>query len=148
GQHTNAIHGFLSMLNLLLQNEKPTHLAVAFDVSRTSFRTREYEEYKGNLGATPTEFQGKIPLLQEALTAMNIPILSKEDYEADDILATLATRGAEAGFDVLVTSGDRDTIQLVDDRITLLYPNARGVSELKRYDRAAVLERYGVEPEQ
>jgi len=148
GQHTNAIHGFLSMLILLLQNEKPTHLAVAFDISRYSFRTREYPEYKGTRGETPSEFVGQIPLLEEALKAMGIQTLSKEDYEADDILATLATRGSAEGFDVLVVSGDRDAIQMVKPGVTLLYPNARGVSELKRYDRAAVLERYGIEPEQ
>jgi DNA polymerase-1 len=148
GQHTNAIHGFLSMLILLLQNEKPTHLAVAFDISRFSFRTREYPEYKGTRGETPPEFVGQVPLLEEALKAMGVQTLSKEDYEADDILATLATRGAADGFDVLVVSGDRDTIQLVQPGVTLLYPNARGVSELKRYDRDAVVERYGIEPHQ
>ena len=148
GQHTNAIHGFLSMLILLLQNEKPTHLAVAFDISRYSFRTREYAEYKGTRGETPHEFVGQIPLLQEALAAMRIPTITKEDYEADDILATLATRGSAEGFNVLVVSGDRDAIQMVNDDVTLLYPNARGVSELKRYDRDAVHERYGIEPHQ
>ena len=147
GQHTNAIHGFLSMLLLLLQNEHPSHLAVAFDVSRHSFRTAEYADYKGTRGATPPEFSGQVPLLQEALRAMNIPVLEKEDFEADDILATLATQGAAEGFRVLVVSGDRDTIQLVDDDVTLLYPNVRGVSELKVYDRAAVVERYGIPPE-
>jgi DNA polymerase-1 len=148
GQHTNAIHGFLSMLNLLLQNEKPTHLAVAFDKSRVSFRTAEYPEYKGTRGETPSEFKGQIPLLQEALAAMSIPTLQVDNFEADDILATLATRGAAEGFDVLVTSGDRDTLQLVTPEITVLYPNARGVSELKRYDRDAVFEKYGIEPDQ
>ena len=148
GQHTNAIHGFLSMLILLLQKEKPTHLGVAFDISRFSFRNREYEEYKGTRGETPPEFKGQIPLLQEALHAMKIVTITKEDYEADDILATLSLQGKEAGYDVLVVSGDRDAIQLVDGDVTLLYPNARGVSELKRYDRDAVVERYGIEPEQ
>jgi len=131
GQHTNAIHGFISMLILLLQKEKPTHLAVAFDISRFSFRTREYPEYKGTRGDTPPEFIGQVPLLEEALAAMNIPTITKEDYEADDILATLAMRGVEDGYRVLVVSGDRDSIQLVNDDVTLLYPNARGVSELK-----------------
>lgn len=88
GQHTNAIHGFLSMLLLLLQNEKPTHLAVAFDKSRVSFRTREYEDYKGTRGETPIEFKGQVPILQEALQAMGIAVLEKDDFEADDILAT------------------------------------------------------------
>lgn len=148
GQHTNAIHGFLSMLILLLQNEKPSHLAVAFDISRYSFRTREYPEYKGTRGETPPEFVGQIPLLEEALHAMGVATISKEDFEADDILATLATRGSAEGFRVLVVSGDRDAIQMVTPDVTLLYPNARGVSELKRYDRDAVMERYGIEPEQ
>lgn len=148
GQHTNAIHGFLSMFLSLLAKEKPTHAAVAFDISRYSFRTREYPEYKGTRGETPPEFMGQVPLLQEALAAMSIPTITKEDYEADDILATLATRAAADGFRVLVVSGDRDTIQLVTDEVTLLYPNARGVSELKRYDPEAVRERYGINPEQ
>ncbi len=148
GQHTNAIHGFLAMLILLLQKEKPTHLAVAFDISRYSFRSREYADYKATRGDTPPEFIGQVPLLEEALAAMNIPTISKEDYEADDILATLATKGRDEGYEVLLVSGDRDTIQLVRDGVTLLYPSARGVSELKRYDRDAVVERYGVEPHQ
>jgi len=135
------------MLNLL-QKEKPSHLAVAFDISRYSFRTREYPEYKGTRGETPAEFIGQIPLLEEALHAMGITTISKEDYEADDILATLAMKGAQEGFRVLIVSGDRDAIQMVNDDVTLLYPNARGVSELKRYDRDAVFERYGIEPHQ
>lgn len=148
GQHTNAIHGFISMFLGLLKKENPTHVAVAFDVSRFSFRTRIYPEYKATRGDTPTEFIGQVPLLQEALHAMGVPTLTKEDFEADDILATLATQGAHAGMDVLVVSGDRDTLQLVNDRVTVLYPSARGVSELKRYTPAAVVERYGVEPHQ
>lgn len=148
GQHTNAIHGFIAMLINLLQQQKPTHIAVAFDISRYSFRTREYPEYKGTRGETPVEFAGQVPLLEEALHAMNITTIAKEDFEADDILATLARRGAEEGFRVLVVSGDRDTIQLVNDDVTLLYPNVRGVSELKIYDPAAVRERYGIEPHQ
>lgn len=148
GQHTNAIHGFIAMLINLLGNESPDALAVAFDISRHSFRTEEYPEYKGTRGETPPEFKGQVPLLQEALHAMGIRTLEKENYEADDILATLATRGADAGYRVLVVSGDRDTIQLVDDRITLLYPSKQGVSELTRYDEAKVMERYGIRPEQ
>lgn len=148
GQHTNAIHGFISMLLSILKSEQPSHVAVAFDISRYSFRTREYPEYKGTRGETPAEFIGQVPLLQEALAAMNIVTLTKEDYEADDILATLATRGSDAGFRVLVVSGDRDTIQLVADDVTLLYPASQGVAQLKRYDPAAVMERYGIRPEQ
>ncbi|MGK0715962.1 DNA polymerase I [Leucobacter sp. W1153] len=148
GQHTNAIHGFIAMLINLLGAEQPDSIAVAFDISRHSFRTEEYPEYKGTRGETPAEFKGQVPLLQEALHAMGIRTIEKENYEADDILATLATQGAEAGYRVLVVSGDRDTIQLVDDRITLLYPSKQGVSELTRYDTAKVMERYGIKPEQ
>ncbi|GGH35889.1 DNA polymerase I [Microbacterium album] len=147
GQHTNGIYGFLSMFVNLLKAEKPTHLAVAFDTSRESFRTREYTEYKANRAETPAEFRGQIPLLQECLEAMGVTVLSKPDYEADDILATLATRGAAEGFRVLLCSGDRDTIQLVTDEITLLYPSVQGVSQLKRYDPAAVVEKYGLPAE-
>ncbi|MEA9983702.1 MULTISPECIES: DNA polymerase I [Subtercola] len=148
GQHTNAIHGFISMLLNLLKNEKPTHLAVAFDISRFSFRTREYPEYKGTRGETPAEFIGQIPLLKDVLHAMNIETLEKEDFEADDILATLARQGSEQGFRVLVVSGDRDAIQLVTDDVTLLYPSRQGVTDLTRYDRDKVFERYGIEPHQ
>ena len=148
GQHTNAIHGFIAMLINLLSNESPDSLAVAFDISRHSFRTEEYPEYKGTRGETPPEFKGQIPLLQEALHAMGITTIEKENYEADDILATLATEGGAAGYRVLVVSGDRDTIQLVDDNITLLYPSKQGVSELTRYDAEKVMERYGIRPEQ
>ena len=148
GQHTNAIHGFLSMFLTILQAENPTHVAVAFDISRYSFRTAEYPEYKGTRGETPPEFIGQVPLLQEALRAMRIETMQMENYEADDILATLATKGEAAGLDVLVVSGDRDTFQLVTEKVTVLYPSARGVSELKRYTPAAVEERYGIRPDQ
>lgn len=148
GQHTNAIHGFISMMLNLLAKEKPTHLAVAFDISRFSFRTREYPEYKGTRGETPPEFIGQVPLLQDALHAMAITTLTKEDFEADDILATLAAQGSAQNYKVLVVSGDRDTIQLIDDNVTLLYPSKQGVSELTRYDATKVFERYGIQPHQ
>ncbi|MCK3768192.1 DNA polymerase I [Microbacterium aerolatum] len=147
-QHTNAIYGFLSMLVNLIKAEKPTHMAIAFDTSRHSFRTDEYPEYKATRSETPQEFRGQIPLLQDCLAAMSIPVLTKEGIEADDILATLAKQGSEQGYDVLVVSGDRDTIQLVNDEVTLLYPSVQGVSQLKRYDPTTVQERYGVRPEQ
>ncbi|MBF4460575.1 DNA polymerase I [Pseudoclavibacter sp. VKM Ac-2867] len=148
GQHTNAIHGFVSMLLNLLQNENPSHIAVAFDISRSSFRTREYPEYKAGREATPVEFKGQVPLLRDALHAMGITTIVKEDFEADDILATLARQGREQGFKVLVVSGDRDSIQLVTDDVTLLYPSTQGVTKLTRYDPAKVEERYSVRPEQ
>ena len=98
GQHTNGIYGFLSMLINLIKAEKPTHMAVAFDTSRQSFRTREYTEYKANRSESPSEFKGQIPLLQECLAAMSIPVLQKEDFEADDILATLADPRRRTGL--------------------------------------------------
>ncbi|MFT4051786.1 MAG: DNA polymerase I [Microbacterium sp.] len=146
GQHTNGVYGFLSMFVNLVKAERPTHLAVAFDTSRHSFRTDQYPDYKATRSESPAEFRGQIPLLQESLAAMNVTVLTKEGVEADDILATLATEGAAAGFEVLVCSGDRDTIQLVTDDVTLLYPSVQGVSQLKRYTPDAVVEKYGLPP--
>lgn len=147
GQHTNAVHGFISMLLNILGNEKPTHLAVAFDLSRSSFRTDEYPEYKGTRGETPPEFNGQTELLREALEAMNIITLSKENYEADDIIASLADQGAANGYRVLIVSGDRDTFQLIQDDVTILYP-VKGVMNLARMDDGAVLEKYGIHAKQ
>ncbi len=146
GQHTNAVYGFLSMLINLLAQEQPTHLAVAFDVSGGTFRTEEYAEYKGNRDAAPEPFQGQVPLIQEIMRAMNVDVLEKSGFEADDILATLATRGAAAGMEVLIISGDRDTYQLVTEDVTVLYP-VKGVSTLTRMTPQAVLDKYGVGPE-
>ncbi|MBP6087540.1 MAG: DNA polymerase I [Rhodoluna sp.] len=147
GQHTNAVHGFISMLLNILGAEKPTHLAVAFDLSRSSFRTEEYPEYKGTRGETPPEFNGQTELLREALTAMNIKTITRENYEADDILASLADQSGEKGFNVFVVSGDRDTFQLISDSTTILYP-VKGVLNLARMDDAAVLEKYGIHAKQ
>ena len=147
GQHTNAVHGFISMLLNILEGEKPTHLCVAFDVSRESFRTLELPEYKGTRGETPVEFIGQTELLIEALTAMNITSVSREMYEADDLIASLAAQGSSQGYRVLVVSGDRDTFQLIEDNVTVLYP-VKGVLNLVRMDDKAVLEKYGVHARQ
>jgi DNA polymerase-1 len=147
GQHTNAVHGFISMLLNILAAEKPTHLAVAFDLSRSSFRTEEYPEYKGTRGETPPEFNGQTELLREALTAMNIKTITRENYEADDVLASLADQSGEKGFNVFVVSGDRDTFQLISESTTILYP-VKGVLNLARMDDAAVLEKYGIHAKQ
>ncbi len=146
GQPTNAVYGFTSMLINVLRDERPTHIVVAFDVSRRSFRTEQYSEYKANRSETPTDFKGQVSLVQEVLAALKVPVVVKEGYEADDVLATLAREGTEAGMQVLICSGDRDSFQLVNDQVTVLYPK-RGVSELARMDPAAVLARYGVGPE-
>lgn len=147
GQHTNAVHGFISMLLNILQAEKPTHLAVAFDLSRSSFRTEEYPEYKGTRGETPPEFVGQTELLQEALAAMNIKTITRVNYEADDVLASLADQSAAKGYTVYVVSGDRDTFQLISENTTILYP-VKGVMNLARMDDAAVLEKYGIHANQ
>ena len=147
GQHTNAVHGFISMMLNIIANEKPTHLAVAFDLSRVSFRTEQYPEYKGTRGETPPEFNGQTELLTEALAAMNITTLTRENYEADDIIASLADQGAAQGFEVLIVSGDRDTFQLIQEEVTILYP-VKGVMNLARMNDAAVVEKYGIHAKQ
>ncbi len=146
GQPTNAVYGFTSMLINVLRDERPTHIAVAFDVSRRSFRTEQYAEYKANRNETPTDFRGQVSLVQEVLAALRVPVVEKEGYEADDVIATLATQARAAGMDVLICSGDRDAFQLVNEGVTVLYPK-RGVSEMARMDPAAVIARYGVAPE-
>ena len=147
GQHTNAVHGFISMLLNLLEAEKPTHLAVAFDISGPSFRAIEYPEYKGNRGETPVEFYGQTELLEDAMHSMNIATLTKKDYEADDILASLADQASGSGYRVLVVSGDRDTFQLISEDTTILYP-IKGVMNLARMNDEAVVERYGIHAKQ
>lgn len=147
GQHTNAVHGFISMMLNILEGEKPTHLCVAFDVSRESFRTKELPEYKGTRGETPPEFLGQTELLVEALTAMRITSVSREMFEADDLIASLAAKGSAEGYRVLVVSGDRDTFQLIEEDVTILYP-VKGVLNLARMDDAAVFEKYGVHAKQ
>jgi DNA polymerase-1 len=145
GQHTNAVYGFTSMLINVLRDERPTHVAVAFDVSRETFRAAEYADYKATRTASPPEFQGQVALVKEVLAALNISSFEMEGYEADDIIATLTTRAEEAGFDVLICTGDRDALQLVDEHVTVLYPR-KGVSDLARMTPEAVEEKYGVSP--
>ena len=149
GQPTNAVFGFTSMLINVLRDERPTHIGVAFDVSRQTFRLEEYAEYKAGRNKTPGEFSSQLPLIEEVLAAMRIPFLKKEGYEADDIIATLVTQALADGSgidDVLILTGDRDSIQLVTDRSTVLYP-MRGVSDLARMTPAYVQDRYGIPPE-
>ena len=143
GQHTNAVFGFTSMLINVLRDEQPTHIAVAFDKSRQTFRLAEYAEYKAKRNKTPDEFSSQLPLIKEVLDALRIEHLHLEGYEADDIIATLATQAEADGLDVLILTGDRDSLQLVSDRTTVLYPS-RGVSELARMTPAAVEAKYGV----
>jgi DNA polymerase-1 len=145
GQPTNAVYGFTSMLINVLRDEKPTHIAVAFDVSRQSFRSQQYAEYKAGRSETPTDFRGQVSLVQEVLDALRVRHVGVEGYEADDVIATLAREAAAAGMKVVICSGDRDAMQLVTDDVTLLYP-VRGVSEMFRMTPQAVTDKYGVTP--
>ncbi|MGB6022471.1 MAG: 5'-3' exonuclease H3TH domain-containing protein, partial [Ornithinimicrobium sp.] len=146
GQTTNAVYGFISMLINVLRDEAPTHIAVAFDKSRNTFRTQEYAEYKAGRAKTPDEFSGQLPLIREVLDALRIAHLDVDGFEADDIIATLTARAREDNMEVLICSGDRDAIQLIDKRCTLLYPR-KGVSDLVRMTPEAVFEKYGVSPD-
>ena len=145
GQHTNAVYGFTSMLINVLRDEAPTHVGVAFDVSRQTFRAAEYAEYKANRTSSPSEFGGQVSLVKEVLAALRVATIEKEGFEADDVIATLATQALEAGFDVLVCTGDRDTFQLVTEGCTVLYPR-KGVSDLARMTPEAIEEKYFVPP--
>ena len=148
GQHTNAIHGFTSMLINLIKEQKPTHVAVAFDVSDdTTHRKAEYSEYKGGRNETPREMSGQIDLIDKVMGAWGIKTIKMPGYEADDILATLAAMGEKAGFEVLLVSGDRDAFQLITDNVFVLYPR-KGVSDIPRMDAAAIQEKYFVSPAQ
>ncbi|WP_374725067.1 DNA polymerase I [Corynebacterium guangdongense] len=147
GQHTNAVYGFLSMLATLLAEEKPDHMAVAFDVGRQTFRTEMFPEYKAQREASPPEFKGQVQLLDEMLNILGITTLSVPNFEADDIIGTLATAANELDYETIIVTGDRDYFQLVNDVTTVLYP-IRGVSNLARYTPEAVAEKYGLTPAQ
>ncbi|WKY50268.1 DNA polymerase I [Nocardia seriolae] len=147
GQTTNAVYGFTAMLINLLRDEKPTHVAAAFDVSRKTFRTEAYPEYKANRSTTPDEFKGQVETTQEVLGALGIPVMAIDGFEADDVIATLTTQAVPEGFKVLIVTGDRDSLQLVNENVTVLYPK-KGVSELTRFTPAAVEEKYGLTPQQ
>jgi DNA polymerase-1 len=147
GQPTNAVYGFTSMLINALRDEKPTHLAVAFDVSRQTFRSQEFPEYKATRAKTPDEFKGQVTLIEEVCAALNVPVFKVDGYEADDVIATLTSLATAAGFETLIITGDRDAYQLVDQDVTVLYPK-KGVSDLARMTPEAVEEKYGLTPAQ
>ncbi|MFW0155148.1 DNA polymerase I [Rothia sp. P6271] len=147
GQHTNAVHGFLSTLLSLIKSEEPSHIVAAFDLSGGTFRTREYSEYKGGRSETPPEFFGQVELIQRLLDLLNIPWLTVPEYEADDIIATLTKTGRESGYQVSIVSGDRDSFQLISDNVTVLYPVTTGPQKgIRPMDAAAVQEKYLVPP--
>ncbi|MFF4797594.1 DNA polymerase I [Streptomyces sp. NPDC001351] len=147
GQPTNAIYGFASMLANTLRDEEPTHFAVAFDVSRKTWRSEEFTEYKANRSKTPDEFKGQVELIGELLDAMHAARFAVDGFEADDVIATLATQAEAEGFEVLIVTGDRDSFQLVSEHTTVLYPT-KGVSELTRFTPEKVFEKYGLTPAQ
>jgi DNA polymerase-1 len=145
GQPTNAVFGFTSMLINMLRDEKPTHIVVAFDVSRKSFRTEKYADYKAGRSETPQPFLGQVSLIKEVLEALRIPVVEKPGYEADDVIGTLATQARAAGMEVVVSTGDRDAFQLAEEHVTILYP-VRGVSEVWRMTPEAIEAKYFVPP--
>ena len=120
GQPTNAVYGFTSMLVNLLRDEQPSHVAVAFDVSRKSFRTDKFEDYKATRSASPAEFKGQVELIKDVVAAFAITVLDAPGFEADDIIATLAAQSSREDLDVAIVSGDRDTFQLVSEQVTVL----------------------------
>ncbi len=147
GQPTNAVYGFTAMLINVLRDEKPTHVAVAFDRGEPTFRHEQYVEYKANRKETPDDFRSQLSLIFEVLDALGIRRLSAPGYEADDVIATLATQASAQGMDVLIVSGDRDVLQLVSDRVTVLMTR-RGITDMTRFTPAAVTEKYGLSPAQ
>jgi DNA polymerase-1 len=144
GQYTNAVSGFLSMLAGVLKEHQPTHIAVAFDISRDTFRAKQYPEYKATRSKTPEEFAGQVDAIKRVLGALHIRVVTAEGYEADDVIATLAHHSTHP---VRIVSGDRDTFQLITESVAILYPGQR-MSDLKRMDDAAVFEKYGVHASQ
>lgn len=147
GQPTNAIYGFAAMIINLINQEKPTHIAVAFDVSRQTFRTEKFPEYKSNRAATPDEFRSQVSHIYEVVKAFGINRFELPGFEADDVIATLTKNAETEGFEVLICSGDRDTFQLVSEKTTVLYPK-KGVTEMVRMTPEAVIEKYGLTPKQ
>ena len=147
GQHTNAIYGFATMVISLMKEEKPTHVAVAFDVSRKTFRSEIFPEYKANRASTPDEFRSQMSYLHELIDACGIQHFQLEGYEADDLIATVSKKAESEGFEILICTGDRDSFQLVNPKTTVLYPK-RGVSEMARMTPDAVFEKYGMTPAQ
>ena len=149
GLHTNAVYGFLNILFRTLEEEQPQYLVVAFDVHAPTFRHQMYADYKGTRKPMPSELREQVPMLKEVLRAMDIELVEKAGYEADDILGTLAERCEKKGMEVTVVSGDRDILQLASDRIMIRMPKTvRGKTTIENYHAKEVLERYQVEPKQ
>ena len=149
GLHTNAVYGFLNILFRILEEEKPQYLAVAFDVHAPTFRHRMYEAYKGTRHPMPQELHEQVPVIQEMLQAMKVPLLTKEGYEADDLLGTVAGRCEREGLDVTIVSGDRDLLQLATEHVLIRIPKTKGgKTQISDYHTADVQEEYGLTPSQ
>ena len=149
GTYTNAVYGFLAIIFKVIDDLKPEYMAVAFDLKAPTERHKRYEGYKANRHGMPDELRAQMPIIKDVLRAMNITIIEKEGYEADDVLGTLSKRGEESGVDVTILSGDRDTFQLATDKVTIRIPRTKaGKTEEDDFDRAKVIETYGVEPKQ
>ena len=146
GVVTNALHGFASMLHSLIRSQKPRALAVAFDLPGGTFRDEMTEDYKGGRAETPEELEPQFAFIRSLCEVLRIPVLGVTNFEADDVLATLATWGRDAKIPVIVVSGDRDTFQLVEDPYIRVLYNRRGVSDYALYDESGIMERCGIEP--
>ena len=147
GLHTNAVYGFLNIMFKILEEEKPDGLFVAFDVKAPTFRHKMYEAYKGTRKPMPQELHEQVPLIQEVLKTMHITVMTKEGYEADDILGTVARQAREKDYDVVIVSGDRDLLQLAEERVLIRIPKTKkGGTEIENYYAADVQEKYGVPP--
>ncbi|MDE6624984.1 MAG: DNA polymerase I [Lachnospiraceae bacterium] len=149
GQHTNAVLGFVNMILKVIDEEKPSHLAVAFDVHQPTFRHQMYEQYKGTRKGMPEELRSQVPLMKELLKAMGITVVECPGFEADDIIGTLSHMGEEAGMEVAVLSGDRDLLQLATDRVMIKLPKTKGgQTVVENYYAGNVMEKYGVTPKE
>ena len=149
GKYTNAVYGFLAILFKLIEDTNPQYMAVAFDLKAPTARHKLYEGYKANRKGMPEELAEQMPLIKEILRAMNIDIVEKEGYEADDVLGTLSRYGEKQGLHVTILSGDRDTFQLATDNVTIRIPRTKGgKTETDLFDRSKILETYGIEPKQ
>ena len=149
GKYTNAVYGFLAILFKVLDDTKPDYIAVAFDLKAPTARHKMYEGYKANRKGMPNELAEQIPIVKEILTDMNITIIEKETYEADDILGTLSKTAEKKGIDVVIVSGDRDTFQLASNKVTIRIPHTKvGKTEVDYFDEEAIVEKYGIKPKQ
>ena len=145
GLHTNAVLGFLNIMFKFLEEENPTHLAVAFDLKAPTFRHKMFADYKGTRKGMPDELREQVPVIREVLQAMNIPLMMKEGYEADDLLGTMSVLGEQAGFEVKIVSGDRDLLQLATKKVQIRIPKTnRAGTVVEDYYEDDVLEKYQV----